>query len=133
MHTNQNTIIGAKAENTACEFLSAHGLQLIEKNFRVDQINGKEKMEIDLIMQDQDHLVFIEVKLRTHQDYGDAIEMISRAKQQRLMRAATYFLVTHGLYNTAQPRFDVVGITPDETRPSSQKINWIRDAFGVNY
>ena len=126
-------MIGANAENTACEFLRAQGLQFIEKNFRVDQINTKEKMEIDLIMQDHHHLVFVEVKLRTHKDYGDAIEMISRAKQQRLIRAATYFLVTRGIYHTAQPRFDVVGITPDEMQPSSQKIRWIRDAFGVNY
>lgn len=108
-------------------------MRLIEKNFRVDQINGKEKMEIDLIMQDQDHLVFVEVKLRTHKDYGDAIEMISRAKQRRLIRAATYFLVTRGIYNTAQPRFDVVGIEPDKINAHSQKIDWIQHAFEVNY
>ncbi len=119
--------IGQLAELNARQFLEKQGLIFKEKNYRV------KCGEIDLIMQDEDHLVFIEVKMRHNLDYGDTLEIISKSKQSKVIRAATHYLVTHHLYDSAFCRFDAIGISPDKNNPSLQEITWIKNAFEVQY
>jgi len=60
---------GDKAEDLAYTFLLKQGLQLIERNYNT------RAGEVDLIMHDRsdpDTLIFIEVRYRKNQDYGDA-------------------------------------------------------------
>lgn len=115
-------MLGGHAENDACQFLQQQGLILIQKNFRVK--GG----EIDLIMRDQSFLVFVEVKSRTKTSHGDAIEMISSAKQRRIIHAATCYLQINQLWNTERCRFDVIGMVGK----TLEKV-WIKNAFEVRY
>ena len=131
--STNNPLIGALAENDACDFLITQGLHLIEKNFLVINSQGKRTGEIDLIMRDDISLVFVEVKKRNSDDYGNVLEMISKQKQSRIIRTATHYLVQHNCYDKVYCRFDVVGISPDEKTPSIQKIEWIKNAFEVQY
>ena len=85
LSSNNNVSIGAIAENDACTFLVNHGLKLIEKNFSVTNAQGKSIGEIDLIMRDKEFLVFIEVKKRGSEDYGDPIEMVTKQKQSKII------------------------------------------------
>ena len=55
---------GQHAESLACRHLETQGLTLIQQNFFTPL------GEIDLIMQDQDSLVFVEVRYRRHVDFG---------------------------------------------------------------
>lgn len=130
-NNTHTTVIGTITENAAQHFLENQGLTLVEKNFRIDQINGKEKAEIDLIMQHNMYLVFVEVKFRTKNNFGHPLEMVSATKQKLMIRAATYFLQARHLYNTAFCRFDVVGIEPDAAA-EQLKISWVQNAFWVN-
>ena len=57
--------MGDWAEQLACDWLGKHGLNLHARNFR------SRYGEIDLIMQDGNCLVFIEVKYRKNNFYGD--------------------------------------------------------------
>ncbi len=111
--------VGERFERMAEQFLLEQGLCLIQRNFLC------KTGEIDLIMQDQPVLVFVEVRFRQSTDFGGSEASISVAKQRRLIRAAGYYLKTH--YGNRPPmcRFDVVAICGDNT------INWIKNAFYV--
>ena len=106
---------GEAAEALACRYLEQQGLVLMERNYRC------RTGEVDLIMRDGDCIVFVEVRSRHNSRYGTPAETITRTKQRRLCRAASYYLLTHH-YN-APCRFDVIAIL------QQQQLEWIRDAF----
>lgn len=94
--------LGRDAEARALVFLEQQGLSLIEKNFRC------RAGEIDLIMRDEQTLVFIEVRSRKNQHFGGAAASVGPVKQQRLWRTASFYLLRF-----PQPpacRFDLVAI-----------------------
>lgn len=95
--------IGSKFEQLALNFLLNKGLKLICKNFT---IKGG---ELDLIMQENNTIVFIEVRYRKNKNFGSALESVNYYKQQKLQNCAEAFLQKHNqsLENTAC-RFDVV-------------------------
>lgn len=110
---------GSEAERLACDYLSARGLKLLQRNF---YCRGG---EIDLVMRHGDSLVFVEVRYRRRSDYGRAVETVSAQKQLRIVRCARHYLARHRQWNSAV-RFDVVGIEGEAGRAA---ILWIQDAF----
>ena len=111
--------IGDEGEQQALNYLQKLGLKLVTRNFR--QRGG----EIDLIMQDDSTLVFIEVRLRQSAQFGSALESVTHQKQQRLIKTVQYYLQQNVRQYPAY-RFDVIGITPVS---NDFKINWVKDAF----
>ena len=78
--------IGKLAEDQALEYLYQHDFKLLQRNFLT-------KMgEIDLIGLINNVLVFVEVKARSRRDYGNAFEMVTKAKQRKIILSAEYFL-----------------------------------------
>ena len=59
--------------------------------------------------EDQETLVFVEVRARRSDRLGSPLESVTRAKQRRLVLAAQDYLQRHGLEETSW-RIDVVGI-----------------------
>jgi putative endonuclease len=108
---------GDMAERLAERYLQDAGLKRVARNFRCRM------GEIDLIMQDGGYLVFVEVRLRKHQEFGGAAASIDRQKQQRIVKAAEHYLAT--LARTPPCRFDVVLLDALE----DARIDWIRSAF----
>lgn len=90
---------GTLAEEHARKFLVQNGLRLLQQNFY------SRFGEIDLIMQDNDTLVFVEVRKR-QQGFTQALESITYCKQQKLVRAARYYLLKLG--REVNCRFDAV-------------------------
>jgi putative endonuclease len=113
--------IGDAAEVLARLYLEQQGLVWICGNYRCP--SG----EIDLIMRDQQTLVFVEVRYRNKAGYGSSIETISRHKQRRLIKAAWHYLMEKQAVDKINARFDVLGISADE------KFDWIPNAFEVQY
>ena len=107
---------GVKYEQQALAFLKQQGLLFICQNYYC------RFGEIDLIMSDQDSLVFIEVRYRKNQDYGGATASITSRKQQKLIKTAKHYLSQ--LDNEPYCRFDVIAIDEKSTQPE-----WIQDAF----
>lgn len=66
--------------------------------------------ELDLVVRRGRTLVFCEVKSRTRNDYGEAIEMVRPEKQRRVRRAAEAWLARHVECSGLEVRFDVVGL-----------------------
>jgi putative endonuclease len=112
---------GDYAEQSACEFLEKNNLRLVQRNYlcRVG--------EIDLIMRDQETMVFVEVRYRTNPEFGTALESVTYQKQQRLIRAAQHYLQTHGLAEKIPCRFDVVALQSHRIEPIA--MEWVKNAF----
>jgi putative endonuclease len=110
--------VGAAAEELAARHLQAHGLRIIERNFRV---RGG---EIDLIAQDGKNLVFVEVRLRSRADFGGAAASITARKQQRIILAARHYLQTHG---EQACRFDCVLLDALDAKT----VEWLKGAFSA--
>lgn len=112
------TTLGQNAEQQAFLFLESKGLRLITRNFRC--LVG----EIDLIMYDGDVVVFVEVRKRSRNDFGDAIDSVNFSKQRKILKTATYYLQKRNWFDKVDCRFDVIGITQG-------RCEWIKNAFSL--
>lgn len=113
---------GDRAEALAERFLKSQGLQWRERKFRCPL------GEIDLIFQDKDCLVFVEVRFRTHNDFGGALESITKFKQKKIIRTAQVYLARKRAHHMAC-RFDVILLGPTLT---TDHIQWLSNAFSVD-
>ena len=110
-----NIAAGKIAEQAAVVYLQQHGLRIIKQNYACR--HG----EIDIIAEDNNTLVFVEVRQR--QRFLDAAESIIAAKQQRLITAASHYLSND---NEQLCRFDAILID------GNGDIVWLRHAFDAN-
>lgn len=109
------------AEQMACDFLKAKGLRIIEKNFRT------RRGEIDLIMQDNETLVFVEVRYRRQNRFGGPEETITASKCARILSAATTWLQEHHGGQEPPARFDAITLTPDVDAKYGYRIHWLKN------
>lgn len=114
---------GREAELSARRYLERAGLRLLEANYRCRQ------GELDLIMEEDQVLVFIEVRYRSNQRFGTGAESVNGPKQRKLIRAAQHFLQRHPRLAARPCRFDVVALGPANR---GQPVEWIRNAFQMN-
>lgn len=105
---------GDEGEERALGYLREAGLSLVQRSFLCK--GG----EIDLIMQDQDSLVFVEVRIRASAQFGGAAASVTLAKQKRMVHAAQRYL--QSLNNTPACRFDVIAI-------DDGKITWLKNVI----
>lgn len=106
---------GRIAESGAERFLARNGLEVIARNFR------RRFGEIDLVAREQDMLVFVEVRKRSHQGFADGAESIDRRKRQRLLRTAEAYLQQTRWRGPV--RFDVIVLDAHD------RIEWLQDAI----
>lgn len=111
-----NRSTGADKERLAADYLVRNGMCIVERNFHARQ------GEIDLIGYESGYLVFVEVKYRSTDSKGNALEAVGFKKQARICRAADYYRLLHHISDDARIRYDVVGIQGSE-------ITWIKNAF----
>jgi len=107
-------------EQVALKYLKQQGLKFIAQN-----VNFKGG-EIDLVMQDDTQLVFVEVRFRKNNHYGGAAASVNHHKQQKLIHAAQLYLQKQ--YGNTPPscRFDVIAI---EGETPNEHIQWLKNVF----
>ncbi|MFO7602233.1 MAG: YraN family protein [Gammaproteobacteria bacterium] len=110
---------GLDAETRAHDYLQQQGLKPLARNVR------SPRGEIDLIMEDDDTIVFVEVRLRNRYDFGSGAESVTRQKQQKLIATAAYFLQQNKRLAKRPARFDVISVQGQE------HLDWIKNAFEV--
>ncbi len=107
MEDTSKVSVGRRGEDLADWYLSKKGYQIIKRHFTC------RFGEIDLIARDQAVLVFVEVKMRLGEGYGEPEQAVTRRKMQRLKRAIYVYLSQ----NQAEDfRIDVVAIIYNQTR-----------------
>ncbi|MEI7466206.1 MAG: YraN family protein [Burkholderiales bacterium] len=113
--------VGDGGEARALAHLLAHGLALVQRNYRVAAGPNARGGEIDLVMRDRDGtLVFVEVRSRKTAGFGGAAATVGATKQRSLVFAARCFLRAHATLPAC--RFDVVAIEGD-------RVEWLQAAF----
>lgn len=103
---------GKFGEEMAKEFLTKKGFEFIEANFEVDI------GEIDLIMSDNEWLVFVEVKYKSDDRLGRPEEMIGPNKIGQVKRVAEIYLMKNPKIKRRfiKWRMDAVCILGEEIR-----------------
>ena len=100
--TSKSQALGHWGEDTAVEYLKKNGYEIIARNIRTP--HG----EIDLLARQADQLVFVEVKARTSEEYGNPEEAITANKQTHMIESAQYYLQENAL--DLEYRIDVIAI-----------------------
>jgi len=97
---------GVRGEEIAEVFLSEQGMTCLARRYR-------EKCgEVDLIMAEGETVVFVEVKTRFSGGTGAGMLAVTPAKQRRIAKCATLFLMRKKWLNRSV-RFDVVEVNRD--------------------
>lgn len=101
--------LGDEGEMMASEFYQSHAYLIRDKNWRFGHL------EIDIIAENQEALVFCEVKTRSSNCMGQPEEFVTRQKQKNVIRAANFYMNKFAIQK--EVRFDVVSIlkTKDKT------------------
>ncbi|MCJ7773245.1 MAG: YraN family protein [Desulfobacterales bacterium] len=120
---NNRQIFGRKSESLAVKHLKRKGYKILEQNFRT-------KMgEIDIIAKDKGVIVFVEVKARRSNRFGDPKWAVTYKKQKKISMAALQYLKTTKQSNTSA-RFDVVSI---DSSGDKLAIEVVKNAFELAY
>ena len=122
MDTSRTATLGRWGEDLAAQHLTSIGMQVLVRNWRC------ELGELDLVARDLDGtVVFVEVKTRAGNGFGEPAEAVGRVKARKLRTLACRWLLEHRPPGAVELRFDVVGIV---RRPGRvPELRHLRAAF----
>ena len=109
---------GRAAEDDGVRWLQRQGYRILERN--VQFIAG----EIDVVAFEGDILCFVEIKARATADFGEALESVTRRKQQQISSAASLYLAVNPYAGPC--RFDVLAM---DGSADGWRYTLLRDAF----
>lgn len=113
--------IGRFGETMAKDFLIRRGYKILASNHRIG------RLELDIIAQIGDHLIFIEVKTRVASSVGPAEDALKSSQIKDLKRAMSAYCQTRKK-DLNKTRLDFIAI---DIRPinSTAKIKHFKDIF----
>jgi putative endonuclease len=115
----EHNLTGITGEQLAGRFLEEQGLQVLERNWR----HGRH--ELDIVARTAHELVFVEVKTRSSDQYGQPAEAVKKGKRGRLIKAANAYIQETGC--ELGVRFDIISVILHPT--GKPYIHHIPDAF----
>ncbi len=114
----EHNVLGEKGESLAYEFL-------IDKGYVVNLRNWKSgKAEVDIIAMHKNEIVFVEVKTRATNAFGEPEDFVNEKKQDLLRNAAENYVIENNILE--EVRFDVISIVLNN---KEMVINHIETAF----
>lgn len=113
---------GLLGERIAARWLKKQGWQLVAHRFRSGH------RDIDLVMQRNDEVAFVEVKARRGERFGSPVEAVNSRKQRELKRSALVWVYRHGV-SGHNYRFDIVGIL---VNGQNVRVRHIEHAFDLS-
>lgn len=119
--TTHNQRMGVLGEQIAARWLTRKGWRIVYRRFR----NGRR--DIDIVVQRDSLVAFVEVKARSGAEFGDPVEAVDHRKQRELTKSAQVWIDRHGRAEESY-RFDVVGVLVDGERV---RVKHVEDAFQI--
>lgn len=110
---------GERGEGLATAFLINKGYEILDRNWR----HGHG--EVDIIAMYKDILVFVEVKTRTANYFGQPASFVDSKKMDKLAKIASVYMEKIG--HDWEIRFDIIGILLKS--PQSADITHYEDAW----
>jgi len=101
--TKQRQAFGLQGERIAARWLRREGWRILEHRFRSGH------RDIDLVVQRDGTVAFVEVKARRGEGFGSPVESVHFRKQRELGRSARVWVDRHGQIGQ-EYRFDVIGV-----------------------
>ncbi|MCL4312519.1 MAG: YraN family protein [Actinobacteria bacterium] len=98
--------LGVLGEQLALSWYMVRGYQLLEHNWRCRE------GELDLVLGEEGLYVFCEVKTRSSDNYGLAVEAVTPSKVIRWRRAAGRWLSMRTDIHPRRVRFDIASVMP---------------------
>lgn len=95
--------VGREGERKVANFLKKSGCQIIKRNFQ------SKYGEIDIIAEDQNNIIFVEVKTRKENSLISGKEAVDAYKQKRITLTANDYISKTECEK--QPRFDIAEVT----------------------
>lgn len=114
----QHDELGKKGEQLAVKHLRKKGYTIKEVNWRFG------KGEIDIIAKKDGMLVFVEVKTRQSDYFGDPEFFVTKKKQKQVIKIANAYIEQKDI--DSESRFDVISIILNK---KEQRLEHIEDAF----
>jgi putative endonuclease len=112
---------GKKGEEIAVRHLQKLGYRILERNYRCPL------GEIDVVARDKDTIVFVEVKSRKTEEFGDPELAVGKAKQKKMSLLSLYYL-SQQAPSQMDARFDVVAV---KMLSSGTEVKLFRNAFDL--
>ncbi|MBP6773766.1 MAG: YraN family protein [Gemmatimonadaceae bacterium] len=119
--TKQRQALGLLGERIAARWMRRDGWRVVAHRFRSGH------RDVDLIMQRERDIAFVEVKARRGDQFGSPVEAVHFRKQRELSRSARVWVDRHGSSELSY-RFDVIGVLISD---SSVRVRHVPDAFPV--
>lgn len=110
--------LGRNGEEKAAALLTEKGYRILHRNWK----SGK--LEIDIIAETNDYVVFVEVKTRSDDYLEEPSEAVTPEKQRSIIFAAENFIMNYNI--DKESRFDIITIIQSG---NSSRIEHIEDAF----
>ena len=114
---------GELGERIAERWLRHHGWRVVQRRFRSGH------RDIDLVVERDDVVAFVEVKARHGAEFGDPVEAVNWSKQRQLVRSASVWIERHGRPSESY-RFDVIGVLVEGERV---RIRHVANAFSITH
>ncbi|MFN7313261.1 MAG: YraN family protein [Bacteroidota bacterium] len=115
---NHNQQFGKLGEEIAVEYLEKKGYKILCRNYKFSRV------EIDIVTQHENEIVFVEVKTRTSDQMAFPEQAVGKAKQRNIRLAAENFIEENQMNLPA--RFDIIAVIKNQYR---FEIEHIEDAF----
>ena len=112
---------GAAGERIASAYLRSKGYAIRDTNWTT------RFGELDIIAQQGDLLIFVEVKTRRAPSTEPALEAVTHAKHERMLKAVYQYLHDHEIDPEAQWRIDVIAVAIAADR--GPRVDHVEDAF----
>ena len=110
--------LGKNGERLAIKYLLQNGYRILEKNWATG------RKEIDIIAEDDEFIIFIEVKTRMADFQLHPRDAVSVPKQRNIIYAAQTYIQRNEIDKEA--RFDIITVVVDGAK---HELEHIRDAF----
>ena len=131
MAETEKQTLGRYGEDIAADYLEKNGYRIVRRNQRLG------KNELDIICEDDNFIVFVEVKTRSciypeSSEFGIPSRAVDEGKRKNTVKAAKDYLAQN--FGGKQPRIDVIEVYVYDKKsefktPNVLKVNHIRNAF----
>jgi putative endonuclease len=108
---------GLRGEAIVQEYLREKGYRILERNYRFRH------REVDIIAGKEELVAFVEVKMRSEDDFGRGFEAVSEMKKRNIISVARHYIQRHNLYD-CNVRFDIASL-------DGGVLHYFENAYGV--
>ncbi|MGN0768502.1 MAG: YraN family protein [Christensenellales bacterium] len=96
--------VGITGESEAKDYLESIGYKIVDTNVNFPGVG-----ELDIVATDGNVLVFVEVRTRSDNFFGNPLESLTQGKIKKIIAASKRYLAAHKSFYGGY-RYDVIGI-----------------------